>query len=83
MITGGGGGGGGTVAVAFGTAANRPAAAAGNANTAYYATDTGELTVSNGTIWNALKSSGATFTAPNFQVNTDGSLSLSVESESR
>lgn len=57
-----GGGGSSTPAVAFGTAAARPAAAAGNANTAYYATDTLELTVSNGTAWNAIgAASGGAF----------------------
>lgn len=48
---GGGGSGGGLAAFAFGLAAARPAAAAGNANTAYYATDTGEITFSNGAAW--------------------------------
>jgi hypothetical protein len=50
---GGGGGGTATPAFAFGTAAARPAAA-GNANTGYYATDTGEVTFSDGAAWNTI-----------------------------
>lgn len=50
-----GGGGASVPAFAFGTAAARPAPAAGNANTGYYATDTGEVTFSNGAAWNAIK----------------------------
>lgn len=50
-----GGGGSSVAAFALGTAAARPAAAAGNAKTAYYATDTGELTVSDGSAWNVLQ----------------------------
>jgi hypothetical protein len=53
MITGGGGGS-STPALAFGTAAARPAAAAGNANTGYFATDTAELTVSNAAAWSEI-----------------------------
>lgn len=62
MITGGGGGS-STPAIAFGTAAARPAAAAANANTAYFATDTGELTVSNGAAWSAIAHVGGAFSA--------------------
>lgn len=52
MITGGGSGGGSsTPAFAFGTAAAQPAASASNAGTAYYRTDTGEVTFSNGSSW--------------------------------
>lgn len=53
MITGGGGGS-STPAFAFGTAAARPAAAVGNTNTGYYATDTGEVTISDGASWHSL-----------------------------
>lgn len=55
MITGGGSGGSSTPAFAFGTAAARPAAAAGNKNTGYYATDTGEISFSDGTAWHVIK----------------------------
>lgn len=65
MGFGGGGGGSSVVPVAFGTAAARPAAAAGNANTAYYATDTQELSVSNGAAWNGLGSTSNYFTFNN------------------
>ena len=61
MITGGGGGS-AAPAIPSGTAAARPAASAVNANTPYYATDTGELTISNGAAWNAIQSVGGAFT---------------------
>lgn len=38
----------------FGTAAARPAAAAANNGVIYYATDTGEVTLSNGAAWNSI-----------------------------
>ena len=66
MITGGGGGS-STPAFAFGTAAARPAAAAANANTAYFATDTGEVTFSDGAAWHQI---GA------IQVSTSGTLQV-------
>lgn len=49
------GGGSSTAAFAFGTAAARPAAAAAK-NTGYYATDTGEVTFSDGTNWQSISS---------------------------
>lgn len=63
MITPGGGGSSGPPAFAFGTAAARPAAAASNANTGYFATDTGEVTFSDGTTWHVIQqTSAASFT---------------------
>lgn len=52
MGFGGGGGGSSVIPVAFGTAAARPAANAGNSGTGYYSTDTGALAFSNGATWN-------------------------------
>lgn len=49
-----------TGSVQFGTAAGRPAAGATNADTVYYATDTGEATFSNGASWSAIASTSAT-----------------------
>lgn len=71
-----GGGGGTTIPpIAFGTAASRPTAAPGNANTAYYATDTGEVTFSDGAAWQVLKStSAAPFTVSNFMSLPAGAL---------
>lgn len=59
-FSGGGGGGTPVVPIAFGTAAARPAAAAGNANTAYFATDTGEATFSDGATWRPIARTSAT-----------------------
>ena len=56
------------VPIAFGTAAARPAASAANNGTAYYATDTAEVTFSNGAAWNTIgKTSAAQLVAPVFQ----------------
>ena len=43
-------------AMLFGTAAARPAAGAGNANTVYFATDSNEVTFSDGAAWHNIKS---------------------------
>jgi hypothetical protein len=59
VINPGGGGGTATPAFAFGTAAARPAAGAGNAKTGYYATDTGEVTFSDGAAWNTIQGTSA------------------------
>lgn len=64
MITGGGGGS-STPAFAFGTAAARPAASAANAKTGYYATDTGEISFSDGASWNSLSSTSNYFSFNN------------------
>ena len=70
MITGGGGGGGtSTPAFAFGTAAARPAAAVGNAHTGYYATDTGDVTFSDGAVWNTINQITP---SPDFNFANDG-----------
>lgn len=76
MITGGGVAGSSAPAVAFGTAAARPAAAAANANTGYYATDTGEVTFSNGASWSSIAktSNAAGLTAVGFQPDQTGTV---------
>lgn len=55
---GGGGGSPGKTPFAFGTAAARPAAAAGNANTGYFATDTQEVSFSDGAAWHLINQVG-------------------------
>lgn len=81
MSSSGGTGGGGAAAFAFGTAAARPAAAAGNAKTGYYATDTGEITVSDGATWNRISQINS-YSGPGTPIlagavnNTGGTVSL-------
>lgn len=55
---GGGGSGSSVIPIAFGTAAARPAAAAGNANTGYFATDTQEVSFSDGATWHLINQIG-------------------------
>ena len=62
MITGGGGGS-STPAFAFGTAAARPAAAGTNANSGYFATDTGEVSFSDGAAWHSIAHTTGAFSA--------------------
>lgn len=74
MITGGGGGN-STPAFAFGTAAARPAAASGNADTGYFATDSGEVTFSDGSAWHSIAHTTGSFSA-NANVSAGNDINL-------
>lgn len=77
---GGGGGGGGSVpAIAFGDAADRPAPAAINANTAYFARDTNEVTFSDGAEWNVIGSVSGAFSAVQVNVSSGANVGGHVE----
>lgn len=61
-----------TIPIAFGTAAARPAPSAANSGTGYYATDTGEVTFSNGSAWSAISSVGGNFSVNGGTIGAGG-----------
>ena len=80
MSSSGGNGGGGVAAFAFGTAAARPAAANANKNTGYYATDTGEVSFSDGAAWHSIAHTTGAFSASGNVSGNNVSAAVSISS---